>query len=145
MGAWKRSHCWTRLGFMLGVDFKKLARTAVPKLPSSYPPPPVIISPARRYHLQACNCNVEMSMVVGILTFVGMINFRLGWIEHGRGYDVFIMLINVKMSTAVGSLTFGSMVSFLPGWGDHNWGFHASILLSDDKKIWLFICCCFLR
>ena len=65
--------------------------------------------------------DVEMPMVVGSLTFVGIVIFRLGWVEHGRGYSVFIMLINVKMSTVVGILTFGSMMSFMPDWGDHNW------------------------
>ena len=42
------------------------------------------------------------ALVVGTLTFVSMVNFRLGIVEHGRGYSVFIMLINVKMSTGVG-------------------------------------------
>ena len=43
----------------------------------------------------------EMPMVVGSLTFVGTVIFRLGLVEGGQGYIVFIMLINVKMSTVV--------------------------------------------
>ena len=46
--------------------------------------------------------DVEMPIVVGTLTFVSMVNFRLGRVEHGRGYSIFIMLINVKMSAGVG-------------------------------------------
>ena len=41
--------------------------------------------------------DVEMPMVVGSLTFVGIVIFRLGRVEHGRGNSVFVMLINVKM------------------------------------------------
>ena len=53
--------------------------------------------------------------IIGILTFVGMVNFKLFWVEHEKGYDVFILLIGVKMPTVVRILSFMSMMNFTLG------------------------------
>ena len=49
--------------------------------------------------------------IIGILTFVSMVNFKLFWVEHEKGYDVFILLIGVKMPTVVHILSFMSMMN----------------------------------
>ena len=53
--------------------------------------------------------------IIGISTFVSMVNFKLFWVGHEKGYNVFILLIGVKMPTVVRILSFISMMNFMLG------------------------------